>query len=102
MNMILEENLKELKLGEILIDQSGNIHGKNFQVFRSENKINSNRLTNLKLLEDLKKDLPGHKKKLDDTIIMTDKHTEKLVAIKKEVELLSEKKFTLYREEKFN
>ena len=94
----LAVNLKELNFGETLVDQSGNIHGKNFQVFRSENKTNSNKLINLKLLEDLKKDLPGHKKKLDNTISMTDEHIEKLTAIKKEVELLSEKKFTLIEE----
>ena len=50
----LEVNLKDLNFGEILVDQSGNIHGKNFQVFRSENKTKSNKLTNLKLLEDSK------------------------------------------------
>ena len=94
----LEVNLQDLNFGEVLVDQSGNIHGKNFQVFRSENKTNSNKLINLKLLEDLKKDLPGHKKKLDNTISMTDEHIEKLGAIKKEVELLSEKKFTLIEE----
>tara|TARA_B110000261_G_scaffold120541_1_gene134482 strand:- start:65 stop:3568 length:3504 start_codon:yes stop_codon:yes gene_type:complete len=94
----LEVNLQDLNFGEVLVDQSGNIHGKNFQVFRSENKTNSNKLINLKLLEDLKKDLPGHKKKLDNTISMTDEHIEKLGAIKKEVELLSEKKITLIEE----
>ena len=81
-----------------MVDQSGNIHGKNFQVFRSENKTKSNKLTNLKLLEDLKKDLPGYRSELDKTINKTDEHVENLATTKKEVELLSEKKFNLIEE----
>jgi len=94
----LEVNIKDLNFGEILVDQSGNIHGKNFQVFRSENKTKSNKLTNLKLLEDLKKDLPGYRSELDKTINKTDEHVENLATTKKEVELLSEKKFNLIEE----
>ena len=75
---------------EILVDESGNIHGKNFQVFRSENKTKSNKLTNLKLLEDLKKDLPGYKNELDEIINKTDEHIENLATTKKEVELFSQ------------
>ena len=78
-----------------MVDQFGNIHGKNFQVFRSENKTKSNKLTNLKLLEDLKKDLPRYKSELDKSINKTDEHVENLATTKKEVKLLSEKKFNL-------
>ena len=94
----LESNLKDLKFGEILIDHLGNIHGKNFQVFRTENKANSNKLTNFMLLEDLKKDLPTHKENLDTAINITDEHIIKLGNLKNEVELLSEKKFNLIEE----
>jgi chromosome segregation protein len=94
----LEGDLRELKFGEILIDQSGNIHGKNFQVLRSESRGNSNKLTNLKLLEDLRKDLPSHKNALDTTISKSDQHADKLANLKNEVELLSDKKFNLIEE----
>ena len=94
----IENNLKALRFGEILIDRQGNIHGKNFQVFRTENKSNINKLTNLKLLEDLKKELPSHKSKLENSIRMSDENTEKLTGLKEEVDLLSDKKINLIEE----
>jgi len=94
----IEGDLKQLKFGEILIDQSGNIYGKNFQVLRAENKSNSNKLANLKLLEDLKKALPLNKETLEKTIIAHNEHIEKVNKLKEDIDRLAEKKFDLIEE----
>ena len=82
---------QDLKVGEIIVTQEGDIFGKNFQIIRSDKAEESNHLLRMKKIESYQQKLPAlidKQKKLSEYSTLNDKkqaeHKEKLIALETE------------------